>query len=150
MRIEGLTPVAGVEPTIWFVVFHPQTSSDWLSRLTLGRWKHVSTFAYVARFKVWIFYDAQWAGLRLVVGDQRQAEIALSAYIASGCEVLKAERAERPIPIRNRLVFNCVSTTAHLLGLASIVFFPDSLYTAITRNGGEKVSGQSSRAADRP
>ncbi|MGO9740459.1 MAG: hypothetical protein ACLPN5_02895, partial [Roseiarcus sp.] len=64
--MDPIEPLGAAEAAEWFVVFHPDASSRWLSALAMGRFKHVSAFTYVPVGDCWLFLDAEWTGLRIV------------------------------------------------------------------------------------
>jgi hypothetical protein len=121
---------AAVEPDYWHVVFHP--SETRLARLVLGEFQHVSALTYVAGFRAWVMYDAQWSGLRL------------SFFAAPGgftdrvrdCAIVKVNCRHEPIGILSRAGFYCVPAIKHLLGLSCVAVLPDQLYRHLINNGG--------------
>ena len=140
---------SAVQPTLWNVVFHPDSPSR-LARLTLGRFKHVSAFAYVHGFKVWIFVDSCWGGLHLMHVPPVNSPSVVRAYLDSGCEILTLQRQTSHMGIETRLGFTCVTAVKHLLGLASVALTPDGLYKAMIRNGATALTREPAIPPNRP
>ena len=139
-----------VLPDSWFVVFHPKSAMGrWIRFFTPGKYKHVSAFAYVPGCNVWVFYDAQWDGLRLVHMSQTKAEQTFVELCDKDCAVIKIKAKDGPISVWDRAGFSCVSATKHLLGLSCVSITPTGLYHGLIRNGGVLVSGPQPQAADR-
>jgi hypothetical protein len=140
-----------VEPDQWFVVFHPEAKSRWLSLLACGHFKHVSAFAYCPGFKAWLIYDAQWCGLRLMLfphGDVAKAAIAAHT---KNCVILKMTRANQSMGLSSRLGLYCVSTVKHLLVVRCRAIRPDTLYRHLLKIGAVRVDeGVNSANPGRP
>lgn len=136
-----------IEPTEWFVVFNEKSANYWLGLLTPGRFKHVSAFGYVPGIKLWLLYDVQLSGTRIMLLD-KDAVMAWS----KGCTILKIARTGSRMGLRSRLCFHCVTAIKHLIGLRCVAVTPDGLYRHILRNGGILISEprQPAPAASRP
>jgi hypothetical protein len=126
----------GFEPSYWNVVFHPSKSR--LARLLLGCFDHVSAFAYVPGFRVWVIYDCQWGGMRIAFIPRINVLIAYT----SGCAVVKFDRRYQPFALSSRFGFYCVPAIKQLLGLSCVAATPDGLYRHLIANGGELINGQ--------
>src|SRR6516165_7913864 len=126
----------GFEPSYWNVVFHPSKSR--LARLLLGCFDHVSAFAYVPGFRVWVIYDCQWGGMRIAFIPRINVLIAYT----SGCAVVKFDRRYQPFALSSRFGFYCVPAIKQLLGLSCVAATPDGLYRHLIKHGGELISGQ--------
>lgn len=138
---EVLLPAA-IEPDEWFVVFHTKATTRLLSWLALGRFKHVSAFAYYPGFKAWLLYDVQLTGTRLILlahGDEAKATI---AAITAGCTIVKVRRQLTSYRWHSRLGFYCVPAVKHLLGVRCATMRPDGLYRHLLRDGGIRIDGR--------
>jgi hypothetical protein len=123
----------GFEPSYWNVVFHP--SERRLARLLLGRFQHVSAFAYVPGFRVWVIYDCQWGGTRISFVSHGTL---LIPFIRN-CSIVKVDRVYKPMVLASRFVFfgfYCVPAIKQLLGLSCVAATPDGLYRHLINNGG--------------
>lgn len=127
---------AAIEPTEWFVVFHRKSVNRILSFLAFGEFKHVSAFAYCAGLKVWLVYDVQWSGTRVMLVDK----LSILA-LTDGCDILKVSRTGERMAMSSRLGFYCVSAVKHLVGLRCVAVTPGALYRHILRNGGMPIHG---------
>jgi len=136
--MEAIDLPNAIEPTEWFVVFHPETKMRWLALLAFGRFKHVSAFAYCPGFKAWLLYDTQWGGTRLILFPAATAKATLMQYTA-GCAVVKIARALQPMGPTGRVGFNCVTAIRHLLGVRCAMYRPDALYRYILQHGGQRI-----------
>ena len=94
--MEPIEPIGAAEPAEWFVVFHPDASSRWLSALAMGHFKHVSAFTYVPVGDCWLFLDAEWTGLRIVHASHGVARRQIARY-AAHCSIVKCRRADAPM-----------------------------------------------------
>ena len=122
-----------IEPTEWNVVFHTKTQWWWLR--WVGKFKHVSAFAYVPGFRAWLVYDTQLSGTRLMLlanGDNARAT--LKAY-TTGCEIVTMARQGQSMGIFNRFGYYCVPSVKHLIGLKSTAILPDRLFADCLRSG---------------
>jgi hypothetical protein len=135
--MEPIESAGAVEPQEWFVIFHPEASTRWLAALAVGRFKHVSAFAYVPVGDCWIFLDAEWSGLRIVHARHDVARAQIARY-AEHCVIVRAPRAAAPMALAGRLGFTCVSAVRHLLGVRAWSLRPDALYRHLLANGGER------------
>lgn len=136
--MDPVTLPDAIEPTDWFVVFHPSASTRWLSWLAMGHFKHVSAFAYVPGFKAWLLYDVARAGTRLMLlsaNDHGRAEL---LRYTRGCQIVKMERREKVT--LGRFGFFCTTSICHLLGLTCVAR-PDALWRLCLRNGGVPLDG---------
>jgi hypothetical protein len=120
----------GFEPSYWNVVFHP--SKGRLARLLLGRFQHVSAFAYVPGWRVWVIYDCQWGGTRISFVSHGT----LIVPVIRNCNVVKFDRVYKPMVLASRFGFYCVPAIKSLLGLSCVAATPDGLYRHLINNGG--------------
>jgi hypothetical protein len=138
---------SAIEPNEWFVVFHTKSLSPVLSFLAFGERKHVSAFGYCPGLKVWLLYDVQWGGTRIMLLDK-----AAIMEWTRGCDVLKIARVNHRMGLSSRIGLYCVSAVKHLIGLVCVAVTPDQLYRHIIRHGGILISEpkQSPAASGRP
>jgi hypothetical protein len=100
--------------------------------LLLGRFQHVSAFAYVPGFRVWVIYDCQWGGTRISFVSHGT----LIVPFIRDCSVVKFDRVYKPMIWASRLGFYCVPAIKSLLGLSCVAATPDGLYRHLINNGG--------------
>jgi hypothetical protein len=137
-----------IEPDTWNVVFHP--SATRLGR-RLGRFKHVSAFAYVPGFRAWLICDVQWSGLRLCLFSH-EAAMRLFTHYTADCTLVMFTRQHHPMMLASRLGFYCVPAVKCLLGLSCVAVTPDGLYRYLVKHGGCVLGarGNTAAAAARP
>lgn len=123
--------IPAVEPNEWFVVFHRKSLNRVLSFLAFGEFKHVSAFGYCPGLKVWMLYDVQWSGTRIILVDQKTV-----IDWTHGCDILKIPRTTLRMGMSSRLGFYCVTAVKHLIGLRCVAVTPCALYRHILRHGG--------------
>lgn len=142
-------PVA-VEPSEWFVVFHPTSRSRLIALLACGRFKHVSAVGYCAGFKAWLLVNAEWSGLRLQL-HHHDPRGAWFADYSRGCDVVRIKRLGQSTGLRSRAGFYCVTAISQLIGLPCGALRPIGLYRQLLRHGGTLIDERlHSDAADRP
>ena len=126
-----------IEPSEWFIVFHRKSLNPILSFLAFGERKHVSAFGYCPGLKVWMVYDVQWAGTRIMLVDK-------GAIIewTRGCDILKIKRVNHRMGLSSRFGLYCVNAIKHLIGLKCVAATPDQLYRHIIKHGGILISEQ--------
>jgi hypothetical protein len=124
-----------IEPSEWFVVFNTKALNRWLALLTPGRFKHVAVFGYCPGIKLWLAYDVQWSGSRIVLMDKA----AVMAWTA-GCAVVLVAPTGEGMAASSRLGLYCVNAVKHLLRLKCVAATPCQLYRHILRNGGRLIS----------
>lgn len=127
-------PVA-IEPVQWNVVFHPTAATAWMNRIPIGRFKHVSAFAYLAGLKGWVIYDVQLGATRIMVLPDIPQSMDVIRRLIDGCDVISMVRKEGG-STSWRLGFWCVPAIKHLIGLRSGALRPDVLRRDCLRNGG--------------
>jgi hypothetical protein len=126
---------AAIEPTEWFVVFRNISVNYWLDLLTPGQRKHVSAFGYCPGVKLWLVYDVQLSGTRIIL--MSQAEVL--TWVGHD-ELIKIARVGKRMGLSSRLGFSCVNAVKHLIGLRCVAATPDALHYHILRNGGILIS----------
>lgn len=125
-------------PLQWVVVFDPKAANNWISRLTPGRYKHVRAYGYVPYLHVWLFVDANFAGVELIVAaDGGPARDMIAAWIG-GCDLVLMPRRphENQSPLLPMLGW-CVPVVSRLLGLRCVAVTPDALFRHCLQNGGK-------------
>lgn len=128
------------QPTEWFVVFHPRSTSRFLSFIAFGRFKHVSAFGYCPGFRVWIFYDVGWRGTAVNLiehSDEGQRQL---IELTRDCAIIKVAHAGQTPRFSSRLAFYCVNSIKHLLGLRCVAITPTQFYRFLCQNGGMLIS----------
>lgn len=133
--MDEITRPVAVEPTEWFVVFRDRSASRLIGALTPGRRKHVSAFGYCPGVKLWLVYDVQLSGTRIMLMAQSE----VLAWVGDA-ELVKIARLGQRMGLSSRLGFTCVTAVKHLLGLRCVAATPDALYRHILRNGGIALS----------
>lgn len=133
--MDEITLPIAVEPVEWFVVFRERSVSRILGALTPGRRKHVSAFGYCPGVKLWLVYDVQWSGTRIMLMAQSE----VLAWVGDA-EMVKIARIGHRMGLSSRFAFTCVSAVKHLIGLRCVAATPDALYRHILRNGGTTIS----------
>lgn len=135
--ITALSGPLVVEPEWWTVVFHREAATRWASWLAWGKYKHVSAYAYVPFLHVWVFYDVQLAGVRIVLAaDGPPAHEAIQRVIA-GADLVKIRRRPLPnSPFLPPLAGWCVPSIRRLLGVSGCALRPDGFYRDCLANGG--------------
>lgn len=126
----------GVEPSVWFLVFHERSCRAWLNRRWVGRFKHVSAYGYLPDSRVWVFYDVMLGRTRVaVLPDGPTAEAAVRDLEAEAVTLVMKPRGDR----RHRLRwgFYCVPAMAHLVGLETAAVRPDGLFRACLAAGAD-------------
>lgn len=123
-----------IEPDVWFVVFHTHAATPWLDRLPIGRFKHVSAFAYVHGGKGWLICDVQLEAFRQIFLPDSPAALDYLATMTEGCAVLHMRR-QGASKVWFRFGFWCVPAIKHLLGLRSGALLPDALFRSCLRAG---------------
>lgn len=124
-------------PLSWLLIFHRQSSKEWLDRLIPGRFKHVSAVGYVAEGDVWLFYDVQFDRtlVRAVLGEAGRD--ACARQIA-GNAVLRVA-AGGPCLRPWRFGFWCVPAMKHLIGARTGALLPAHLWRDLVAQGAEIV-----------
>ena len=140
--MENNNVPAGFEPNEWNLVFHLKAANRWFSMIAMGKYKHVSAYAYVPGHKVWIIYDAQWTGTRVSIVTH-EAMVAYGGRIFQDCDIINGVRKiYRPMPWWTRLGFTCVTASKHLTGLACIAMRPDAFHRFVLKHQEKSVEGR--------
>lgn len=125
------------QPGAWVLAFDPVAANRWIGALTPGRFKHVRAFGYVPFLHVWIFIDANFAGLEVQLAAEGAPADALAASWTRGCTMVVMQR--RPHASRSLVTAAsgwCVPTVKRLIGLRSSALRVDALFADCLRNGG--------------
>lgn len=134
-------------PTHWIVVFDRRAGRNWISRLTLGKYKHVRAYGYVPFLHVWLFFDPNFSGIELLVAANGDAANMLASAWTNDCDVIVMPRS----PHENRsatlaLAGWCVPQIKRLLGLRCVAVTPDALFRRCLQHGGQLYARQPSHA----
>ncbi len=145
------TVLKAAEATRWTIVFHRRAENRIFGLIAMGRFKHVSAFAWLPGPRVWIHYDLGFCRTRIIVlPDTAESKAYLGALITGNAIITMKVRGDaRPIM---RLGLFCTSAVKHLIGLRSSALRPDALFASCLRHGGELSddAGQNNPAAGRP
>lgn len=129
---------AAVEPDEWTVVFHREASSRWFSFIALGRFKHVSAFAYLPGLRGWVIHDWQHTGMRVaVLPHSDEACRLIRAMFGPSTEWVTVARRPGPSSRTGFRLGSCVGAVKHLLGIRSHALRPDALYRHLARHAAE-------------
>jgi hypothetical protein len=126
-----------VEPLQWNVVFHREAASRWSSAIAMGRFKHVSAFAYLQGLRGWVLFDVQFSRLRIVVLPDTPDSRVILGQVMKGNAVVEMKRAEGGGVRFFRAGFFCTIAIKHLLGIKTNALRPDRLYRDCLRLGGQ-------------
>jgi hypothetical protein len=129
---------AAIEPDLWFIVFHTRAATPWLNRLPIGRFKHVSAFAYVHGASCWLVCDVQLDCFRQLILPDNARTLDYLAELTEGCAVLHMRKKFGRGPWF-RWGFWCVPAMKHLLGLRSSALRPDTLFRDCLRAGAKVI-----------
>ncbi len=134
---------AAIEADEFFLVFHRHTDYWWLR--PIGRYKHISAFAYVPGFKCWYLYDVQIAGTR-VMHFSHDEWLGRSWRIwTRDSDMVKIKRLDAG-PKMIRFFFYCGPAIKHLIGLRCLALRPDAIYRQVIRRGGVPVEPEKTAA----
>ena len=127
----------GIEARRWTIVFHRKAENWFFSAIALGRFKHVSAFAWLPELGIWVFYDVGFRRTRLMhMADGVHAHAAIAAVV-EGNEVLTVDVADASLPLMRAGLF-CTTAIKHLIGLRSGALRPDALYRHLVAHGATK------------
>jgi len=134
-------------PTHWVLAFSPVAPNWWIGALAWGRYKHVRAYGYVPFLHVWVFVDATFAGLEVILAAKGPAANAMIATWAAGCDLVVMRRQVHA----NRSVFTaasgwCVPAMKRLIGLRSRALRPDALFRDCLTHDGLLFANTASRA----
>jgi hypothetical protein len=128
-------PILGIEPRRWTVVFHRKAHNRFFAAIALGEFKHVSAFAFVPEFGVWIIYDVGFRRSRIeLLADTDHAKTIMANIIKGNCFVT-IETSQENLPLM-RLGMFCTTAIAHLIGIRSSALRPDRLFRHLVAAGG--------------
>jgi hypothetical protein len=140
----------GGEPVQWAVCFSQKASTAWLTRLPVGKFKHVRAFGCVPHINTWVFFDPALnrTTIRIARGDVARQLIGEFVFEATVIQMPALPRAS----LRPRIFGWCVPATAQLLGLPGGALrgalVPDTLLRQCLANGGMLLAdGYPNRAA---
>jgi hypothetical protein len=125
----------GIEPRRWTVVFHRKAENRFFSAIAMGRFKHVSAFAWLPDLERWLIYDVGFRRTRVALySDDEDARKHLAA-IVTGNRTVTIDVREENLPFM-RLGMFCTTAVAHLIGVRSSALRPDRLYRHLVAQGG--------------
>lgn len=126
------------QPEQWVLVFDRRPARWWLGWLIPGKYKHVRAYGYVPFLHVWIFHDANLAGIEVwVAADGEPFRAMRAAWTAGDCDLMLMPRRQHA----SRSLFTamsgwCVPHVKRLIGLRSSALRPSTLFADCLRNGG--------------
>lgn len=125
-------------PTKWVLVFDEKAATHWVMRLVPGRYKHVRAYGYVPFLHVWLFVDANFSGIEIMVAADGEPANALAASWAAGCDlVVMPRRSHERRSLSLAASGWCVPVIKRLIGLNSGALRPDALFADCLQNGGQ-------------
>ena len=130
-----LKPTEPVVAARWTVVFHRKAENRFFGLIALGRFKHVSAFAWLPELGIWTFYDVGFRRTRIVHLADGVAAHAYIAGVVEGNAVVTVDVRDDGLPLMRWGMF-CTTGVAHLLGLRSGTLRPDALFRLLVANGG--------------
>jgi hypothetical protein len=136
----------GGEPVQWAVCFSQKASTAWLTRLPVGKFKHVRAFGCVPHINTWVFFDPALnrTTIRIGRGDVAKQLIAEFLFEATVIQMPTLPRAS----LRPQLFGWCVPAVAHVLGVRGGALRCDTLFRDCLRQGGILLAdGHPNRAA---
>jgi hypothetical protein len=138
-----------IEPDRWTIAFHRTSPYWWVRLLALGKFKHVSAFAWVRDYGIWVYYDITLMGTKLLLlPDSADATAWIAAQTATADLVQMQRRPlTRPVPII--APFCCVAAVGHLVGVSGGTL-PSTLYRACLQHGGEPIDGRAGETDTQP
>lgn len=138
--LRALPPL--IEPDTWVLAFHRTTTYRWLRWIAIGPYKHVSAFAWVRPYGMWVYYDVRLIGTQLILlPDSQQATAWLTSQTADA-DLVNFRRLNCGGKNYHLAPFSCVSAVKHLIGLRSGALLPTTLFDHCLRHGGELIHGQ--------
>ena len=128
-------PAYGIEAKRWTVVFHRKSEHLLFRLLAMGRFKHVSAFAWIPELGIWTIYDVGFRRTRLIHLADGQHAHAVIAALAVGNVLVTVDAREDSLPLMRAGLF-CTTAIKHLIGARSSALRPDSLYRHLVAQGG--------------
>lgn len=133
IRVTVLKPAEAMR---WTVVFHREAENWLFSLIAMGRFKHVSAFAWVPECAVWLHYDVGFRRTRIIVlPDTAESKAYLGQLITGNAIVTMPVRGDA-VPLA-RFGLLCTTAIKHLIGLSCSALRPDALFASCLRHGGE-------------
>lgn len=141
-------PAFGIEARRWTVVFHRKAENWFFATIAMGRFKHVSAFAFIPELDIWTIYDVGFRRTRLVhLADTDHAKTILGEIIRGNCTVT-VETSTGSLPLMRAGLF-CTTAIKHLIGARSSALRPDRLFRHLVANGGVVRDDGSEETGDR-
>jgi hypothetical protein len=146
-----VTVLKPAEPVRWTVVFHRKAENWLFGLIALGRFKHVSAFAWVPECVVWLHYDVGFRRTRITVLPDTEESKAYLARLITGNAIVTMPVRDDAVPLLRFGLF-CTTAVKHLIGLGGGALRPDALFASCLRHGGELSddASQENRSAGRP
>lgn len=136
--LRALPPL--IEPDVWTLAFHRTSPWFWVRLLAIGRYKHVSAFAWVQPYGMWVWYDITLFGTKIILlPDSQQALAWLTAQTADA-DLVKVSTGKSRMPLL--APFYCVSAVKHLVGIPGGALLPTTLFDDCLRHGGKLIHGR--------
>lgn len=140
-------PSHGIEARRWTVVFHRKAENWFFDLIAMGEFKHVSAFAWLPEFGLWVFYDVGFRRTRIMhMAEGVAAHATIAAIVDGNCTVTFDARNEN-LPLF-RLGFFCTTAVKHLIGVRSSALRPSALIRHLVAQGGVIRDDGSREAAD--
>jgi hypothetical protein len=124
------------EPARWTIIFHREAENWIFSLIAMGRFKHVSAFAWLPDARVWLLYEVGFRRTRIVVLPDTEASKADLSRLIAGNAIVTMPVRHDAVPLFRVGLF-CTSAIKHLIGLSSGALRPDALFASCLRHGGE-------------
>lgn len=143
--------VRPAEAERWTVVFHRKAENWIFGLIAMGRFKHVSAFAWLPDVQRWLVYDVGFRRTRIVVLPDTIESRAHLARVITGNAIVTMPVRTDAMPVM-RLGLFCTSAIKHLIGLPGGALRPDALFASCLRHGGELSddAGAANSPTDRP
>lgn len=133
--IDIITGHLIVEPQAWTLVFSRSAATRWTSFIALGRYKHVSAYAYVPFLHVWVHYDVRLSGTHITIAANDAAHAMIGTIIADA-DLISMQKRPQPSRQLPPLLGWCVPAVRRLLGVPGSALRPDAFFKECLANGG--------------
>lgn len=141
-------PTYGIEARRWTVVFHRKAENWFFGAIALGRFKHVSAFAFIPELGIWVIYDVGFRRTKIEFLAETDHAKTILAHIIKGNCIVTIDASEDALPLM-RLGMFCTTAVAHLIGVRSSALRPDRLFRHLVAAGGVAVDDAAREAPDR-
>jgi len=143
--MNGKSFIGNFTPRFWYFSFTRETTVWWW-RWWPGTYKHVTCFAGIPELGCWVIIDPMFDRTEIAVIPDAEAERLLNFLARPGSEVIRMP----VLHTRSRLPrwgYWCTALAAHLVGLRSCAFSPDTLLRQCLRHGGVIVGSEEDASA---